>query len=298
MSVEQLNFHHLRYFWAVARDGNLTRTAKRLRVAQSALSAQIRQLEDDLGVALFERKGRGLSLTEHGRVALDFADTVFEAGSDLLSTLTSGRDAQDHIRIGAVSTLSRNFQDSFVFPLLQREGVSLGLQSGRLVDLLEQLEAHQLDIVLTNRAAPHRDGAPLRTSRLAQQAVSIIGSPRDTPFRWPDDLHGASMILPGVASDVRPTFDALCERLGAEVHVRAEVDDMATLRLVARSTGALSLMPSVVVRDELRAGVLHEHCVVPGLYETFYAVTAKRHYPHPLVDDLLSREAGEYLAVV
>lgn len=295
MSVEQLNFHHLRYFWAVAHDGNLTRTARTLRVAQSALSAQIRQLEEDLGVSLFKREGRSLVLTEHGRLALRYADQVFEAGSGMLDALIRGRATSDFLRIGAVSTLSRNFQDSFVHPLLPRASVSLRMQSGRLDDLLERLAGHELDVVLSNRAGPQGEGQPWRTARLAQQAISILGRPRDKPFHYPDDLDGASMILPTFDSDVRSAFEALCEKLGIRVHVRAEVDDMATLRLVARSTPALALAPSVVVRDELRSGVLEEHCVVPGLYETFHAITVQRHFQHPLLKDLLDREPSEYL---
>jgi LysR family transcriptional activator of nhaA len=295
MSVERLNFHHLRYFWAVAHEGNLTRTAKQLRVAQSALSAQIRELEADLGVSLFARKGRSLVLTEHGRIALTFADTVFGAGADLLTTLTSGRDATERVRIGAVSTLSRNFQNSFVQPLLGEPSVTIQMRSGRQADLLEQLADHELDVVLSNRAGPLED--PWRTSRLAQQAVSVIGQARETPFRYPDDLDDAWMILPTADSDVRPAFEALCTTLDISVYLRAEIDDMATLRLVARSTGALALTPSVVVRDELLRGELHEHCVVPGLFETFYSITVARAFPHPLLDPLLRRDASAYLAV-
>ena len=105
MNVEQINFHHLRYFWAVAKEGNLTRTAARLHVAQSALSSQIRQLEDQLGEALFLRDGRRLLLTEAGQIALVFAEEVFAAGSQLVSTLERGRQRSQLLRIGTVATL-------------------------------------------------------------------------------------------------------------------------------------------------------------------------------------------------
>jgi LysR family transcriptional regulator, transcriptional activator of nhaA len=125
--------------------------------------------------------------------------------------------------------------------------------------------------------------------------VSVVGGVRARAFRFPEDLGTDPMILPGRDSAVRTEFDALCARLGVSVHVQAEVDDMATMRLVARDTRSLALLPSVVVRDELRQGVLVEHCAVPGLFEVFYAVTVERHFQHPLVSGLLERGEAELL---
>lgn len=295
MNVEQLNFHHLRYFWAVARDGNLTRTAARLRVAQSALSSQIQQLEEQLGRQLFDRSGRRLVLTEAGQIALAHAEQIFGAGTQLAATFERGRDPEQLIRIGAVATLSRNFQESFVKPLLSQPGARLCLESGALSDLLQRLESHALDLVLSNRA-PHRSaGSTLRCRRIARQQVSIVGSRRRKSFRFPADVEGAPMVLPGRESDIRSGFDALCEQLGVRVRVLAEVDDMATMRLLARDTQALALLPTVVVRDELREGALYELCVVRGLFETFYAITAERMFQHPLIETALSRDERELL---
>ncbi|MBS0659979.1 MAG: LysR family transcriptional regulator [Verrucomicrobia bacterium] len=295
MNVEAVNFHHLRYFWAVAKEGNLTRTAARLRVAQSALSAQIQQLEAQLGRPLFTREGRRLQLTEAGEIALAYAEQIFATGAQLLTTLERGRQPEQLLRIGAVATLSRNFQESFVQPLLRREGVRLTLESGVHTDLLARLEGHALDLVLANRPPPRQPGRRLRCRRLARQPVSIVGASRRRKFRFPDDLAGQTMILPGLESDIRSEFDALCEQLGLRLRILAEVDDMATMRLLARDTGALALVPSVVVRDELRAGTLHEQCVVPGLWESFYATTAVRAFPHPLIEAALQRDERELL---
>ena len=106
--MSRLNFHHLHYFWAVAREGNLTRAAEKLHVAQSALSKQIRVLEDQLGQPLFARVGRTLKLTEAGQLALGYADSIFASGSELVALLREGRREERHVlRIGAVATLSR-----------------------------------------------------------------------------------------------------------------------------------------------------------------------------------------------
>lgn len=295
MNVETINFHHLRYFWAVAKEGNLTRTAARLRVAQSALSSQIQQLEEQLGAPLFSREGRRLVLTEAGRIALAYAEEIFTAGRELVSTLEHGRPREQVLRIGAVATLSRNFQESVIKPLLEQPDVRLCLESGALAELLMRLDNHSLDLVLANRPPARELSGRLRCQRIARQPVSVVGSTRKKGFRFAKGLDGAAMILPGRESDIRLAFDALCEQLGVRVRTLAEVDDMATMRLLARDTEALALVPSVVVRDELREGVLHEHCVVPGLFETFYAITSERRFQHPLLDAVLARDEDDLL---
>jgi LysR family transcriptional activator of nhaA len=294
MNVEEINFHHLRYFWAVAKDGNLTRTASRLRVAQSALSSQIQQLEEQLGQQLFDRSGRRLALSEAGRIVLAYAEEIFAAGAQMVATLERGRSPEERIRIGAVATLSRNFQESFV-KLLLKSNVRLCLESGLLSDLLGRLEEHALDLVLSNRAPRRDEAANLRCRRIARQRVSIVGSKHRKGFRFPRDVADAPMILPGRESDIRSEFDAMCEQLGVRVRILAEVDDMATMRLLARDTDALALVPTVVVRDELHEGALHEQCTLPGLFETFYAITAERRFQHPMIDEALARDEGDLL---
>lgn len=297
MTFQRLNFHHLHYFWAVAKDGNLTRTAMRLRVAQSALSAQIRQLEDQLGEALFVRERRGLTLTEAGHVALRYAEDIFGAGDELLATLKQGRRREQVLRVGAVATLSRNFQESFIKPLLGQPDVRLQLQSGTFDDLLGRLAKHALDLVLANRTPRRQPGDAWRCRRIARQEVSLVGHARRRAFRFPEDLRATPMIVPGSDSDIRTEFDALCEQLDVKVQIQAEVDDMATMRLLARDMEAIALVPSVVVRDELSSGTLFEYCVVPSLFETFYAITVERHYQHPLVRTLLARDEADILAM-
>jgi LysR family transcriptional regulator, transcriptional activator of nhaA len=292
-----LNFHHLRYFWAVAKDGNLTRTAARLRVSQSALSTQIRQLEDALGEQLFLREGRALKLSEAGHIAFAHAADIFAAGDELVATLKEGRGGAQPLRLGAVATLSRNFQESFIRPLLRDGRARLRLESGRLGDLLGNLDEHELDLVLSNRAVQREPGRAWRCRRIARQGVSVIGRPGRKRFRFAADLAARPMILPGPDSAMRSEFDALCEQLGVKVSVLAEVDDMATMRLLVRDTDALAVMPSIVVRDELRSGALSELAVVPGVFESFYAITLARRFQHPLVRRLLGRDELELLAM-
>ena len=153
--------------------------------------------------------------------------------------------------------------------------------------------------MLSNRAVQGDHERPWRCRRIARQQVSLFGRPRKrrTPFRFPRDVSGKSLLLPSTASDIRTAFDMICEQADVRYAVMAEVDDMAMLRLLARDTGALALLPSVVVRDELRSRQLAEYCVVPGLYEQFYAITVKRSYLPPLLKTLFARSEKEVLAM-
>ena len=296
--MSRLNYHHLHYFWAVAKEGNLTRAAAQLHVSQSALSTQIKQLEDQLGQALFKREGRVLQLTEAGRVALTYADTIFETGNELTALLRDGkRLARQVLRIGGVATLSRNFQENFVKPLLQRDDVELVLQSGGLDELLTRLAVHNLDVVLSNRKVHADSQHPWRCRRIARQPVSLVGKPlgKGKTFRFPEQLAEQPLLLPGRDSDIRAGFDVLCEQLSLRYQVLAEVDDMAMLRLLARDSGNVALLPTVVVQDELKSGKLQEYCVVPQLHENFYAITVQRHFEPPLLKTLLRRSEAEVL---
>jgi LysR family transcriptional activator of nhaA len=295
---QRLNFHHLRYFWAVAKEGNLTRAAAQLHVSQSALSAQIKELESQLGQPLFERTGRTLTLTEAGRLAVAYADSIFATGSELVAVLREGkREERQVLRIGAVSTVSRNFQENFIRPVLDRPDVELVLVSATLPDLLARLRVHSIDLILSNQRVHATSTDPWRCRRIARQPVSLVGRPRpDAPFRYPDDLAVLPLLLPGRDNDIRTTFDQRCDQVGIRYHLRAEVDDMALLRLLARDSDSIALLPSVVVQDELRAGRLVEHAVVPDLYENFYGVTIQRRFEPPLVQELLARPESEILS--
>lgn len=287
--MSALNFRHLMYFRAVAHEGGLTRAAARLRLSQSALSVQIRALEARLGHALFERVGRGLRLTEAGRLALDAADSIDAAGEDLAAAL-AGRDfARPALRVGALATLSRNFQLDFLRTALARAEGRIVLRSGGAADLLAELAALKLDVVLLNRAPERGGAAPFVVHRLAQQRVALVGLRRRVGRRASaaELLAREPVVLPGSDSGVRMAFDALTERLGVAPRIAAEVDDMAMMRLLAREGVGLAVLPPIVVKDELKSGALIEATRLPGLVETFYAVTVRRRFPNPQLRDLL-----------
>ncbi|MGK8436889.1 LysR family transcriptional regulator [Ectopseudomonas hydrolytica] len=292
--MRRLNFHHLHYFWAVAKEGNLTRAAQSLHVAQSALSTQIRALEEQLGHPLFIRSGRNLLLTEAGRLVLDYAESIFALGSELQMTLQGALQANRHLRIGAVATLSRNFQENLLRPFLGRAELRITLESGSLGELLERLALHKLDVVLTNQAVSSDAQRPWRCRLLDRQTVCLVGPPRTTgqSFELRRDLPQARLIVPGRSSDIRSQFELFCDSHDLQPNICAEVDDMAMLRLLARDSGDLALLPAVVVQDELQAGLLQLYAEIPEVAEQFFAVTLQRHFNLNILDELLAQRPG------
>jgi LysR family transcriptional activator of nhaA len=288
--MAQLNLHHLRLFRAVASDGTLTGAARVLNLSQSALSTQVKALEVALGQQLFERRGRGLVLTEAGRIALDHAEAIFRTADDLTATLRETSRSRRALRVGALATLSRNFQIQFLRPLIGRSDVEVVLRSGSQEELLRGLDGLALDVILTN-LAPARDASShWLVHRLDEQPVSLIGTPDRVglpPFSLRALLLSQPLIVPTRETGLRAAFDAMAARLQVTPVYAAEVDDMAMIRLLARADAGLAIIPPIVVRDELLSGSLVEASRLDGISETFFAVTRERRFPNPLLAAVL-----------
>lgn len=291
ISLAQLNFHHLFYFWRVAKIGHLTRAAQEVHTSQSALSSQIKQFEERLGEPLFTREGKRLVLTAMGRLVMAYADDIFGLGQEMLGRLQGQSEGMIRLRVGSVSTLSRNFQENWIRPLLADPSVLLTLESGLLDGLLDKLLQHQLDVVLANETVPADSIRPLHCRFLGGQAVSLVGPPsewRGRSLRIPEDLEGVDMALPGPGHALRAQFDAVCVSAGVKPRLRAEVDDMAMLRLIARDSGWLTVLPEVVVQDELQSGSLLKVGQFSTLQENFYAITAPNRHRIERLEVLLA----------
>jgi LysR family transcriptional activator of nhaA len=295
MKLDQLNFHHLFYFWHVAKSGHLTSSAKELHTSQSALSTQIRQLEDRLGEALFERRRRRLTLTESGHLVFSYAETIFGLGQEMLGRLQGRSEGMIRLRMGSVATMSRNYQENWIRPLLADASLLLTLESGSQETLLERLVQHQLDVVLTNEPVASDPDRPLHCRFLGSEAVSLVGTAsvwQGRTLRVPDDLDGVDLVLPGPRHALRAQFDAMCMSAGVKPRLRAEVDDMAMLRLVARDSGCLAVLPEVVVQDELRQRVLVRVGQSALLEERFYAITTLHRHQIERLEKLLAASSA------
>ncbi|RUO77020.1 LysR family transcriptional regulator [Idiomarina seosinensis] len=284
-----MNYKHLNYFWHVAKSGHLTQTAQKLHVSQSALSSQIKQLEDWLGTPLFERRGRQLVLTQAGYLAKQHADRIFAEGENLVQQIKQGSTEQPiTVRIGHASTMSRNFVETFISDLVQQQKTHYRLHSMAPDQLFNELGNHQIDVALTNSQVRGGDKQLWQSRLLARQPVSVIGRPGLSVNNMADpELREQSWVLPPENVALRSAFDMLSAEYDWRPNIVAEADDMAMLRLLARDSGALAVIPEVVVKDELRNGQLVRYLQLPNVFEDFYAITLKRPFQHPTVIKLL-----------
>lgn len=295
-----LNYHHLRYFRVIAHELSLARAAEKLNLSAPALSIQLRQLEESLGHKLFDRERGGLVLTEAGRLALDYADTIGRAGEELMDVMQQRPrgGGRQMLRVGAMATLSRNFQLEFLRPVLHRPEVEVIIRSGPLRELRMALQAHEVDVVLSNQPVRRDAETPWHSHLLAEQPVSLVGVPawKKRRLKFPQEFGDVPVILPSMESNTRAGFDRLVTAAGVRPRVMAEVDDMAMLRLLAREGEGLALVPPVVVQDEIESGVLVVTHRVPQIRETFYAITPSRRFPNPLVGELVGAMVGRMRA--
>jgi LysR family transcriptional activator of nhaA len=291
--MDRLNFNQLHLFWRIAHAGSITAAARSLRLSPSNLSSQLKSLESALGSPLFMRERRRLRLNEAGRIALDYADTMFTQAQELVDTLNGQPQLKGRslLRIGALSSLSKNLQLEFCLPALRDASVKVIAEVGDLNQLQKRLQAHELDVVLSTMPVRTDEARGLHNHELARMPAYLLGRP---PLRiprgpWPKALEGVPLFLPGRQSRIRAGFDAWLQESRVRPLIKAEVDDMALLRLFALSGQGLALVPRIVVAPELKSGVLVKAGSVPGLEELFYAITATKRFPDARVEALIRR---------
>ncbi len=287
MRLSDLNFRHLLYFHAVVREGSVTAAAAALRVSQPTVSAQLRQLELDLGVVLLERDGRGVKPTEAGRVVARYAEEIFELGRELIGSVAGGAPG-DHnrLRVGVAAVLPKLVVARLLEPALKLDGVHVECRVGHPEELVSELAVHHLDVVLAD--APLGAGASVRAFNhvLGGSAVSFCAVPslaatlRDG---FPVSLDGAPMLLPTRNTVMRRSLDAYFDGLGIAPRVVAELEDRAMAKVLAsRGHGAIAV-PRLVVDDVVARYGLHHVADADGVEERFYALSTERRLRNPAV---------------
>ena len=286
-AMEWLNYHHLRYFWAAAREGSVTRAGEKLHISQPAVSTQIRGLEQALGERLFTRSGRALALTEAGRVVYRYAEEIFGLGTELMETLKgrpTGRPAR--LTVGIVNVIPKLIAYRLLEPAFKLpERVRVECREDRPERLLAELATHGLDLVLADAPA----GASVRVRAyshlLGECGVSIFGAERLSKAHrrgFPRSLDGAPFLLPTADSTLRRLLDDWFEAQGIRPRIVGEFEDSALLKVFGQSGAGLFAMPSAIdaeVRSQYEVRLVGR----VELRERFYAITVERRLKHPAV---------------
>lgn len=298
--MEWLNYHHLLYFWMVAREGSLAAAGKRLRLSQPTLSGQIRKLEEAFDERLFERKGRGLALTEVGQVVYRYADEIFTIGTELLDTVRRRPNGVAvRLRVGIVDAVPKLLVRRLLDPALRLpDPVRLVCHEDRLERLLAALGRHELDVIISD--APLPPGGSIRAwdHALGHSDMTLLGtSALAVPLRktFPASLDGAPLLLPLGATVLRRNLDAWFAELNVRPRVIAEAEDSALLKAFAADGMGLMFAPSAVADLVAQRYGLTPVGTTDAVREHYFAITGERRLLHPAVVAIRAAARGGFL---
>lgn len=292
--MDWLNYHHLLYFWVVAREGSIARAAAHLGLAQPTISAQIHTLERALGERLFEREGRRLVLTDTGRVALDYASEIFTLGRELLATVKGQPTGRPLVLIvGLTDALPKLIAYRLLEPVLHlKQPVRLVCQEDRPERLLARLSVHELDLVLAD--APAEPGIKVRTFHhlLGECGVSFFAAPALAVAHrrgFPRSLDRAPLLLPRENSTLRLSLERWFDERAIRPRIVGEFDDSALLKVFGQAGVGIFAAPTLTERE-----IRHQHRVellgrAPEVRERFYAISVHRKLTHPMVRAIYER---------
>jgi LysR family transcriptional activator of nhaA len=283
--VEWFNYHHLLYFWLVAREGSLARASSQLRLAQSTVSGQIRAFEETLGEKLFVRSGRRLMLSEMGRVVFRYADAIFGLGRELQEVL-KGRTPERSLvmQVGIADVLPKLVAHRLLEPALEIPGLRLVCREDRPERLLAELAVHGLDVVLADSAVPPTVRVKAFNHLLGECGVTFFGSKAlaDKYRRnFPGSLAEAPLLLPTENTTIRRSIDQWFATHSIRPRIMGEFEDSALLKVFGQAGMGLFPAPSVITKEVVRQFQVRALGVLDGVRERFYAITVERKIRHP-----------------
>lgn len=286
--MKWLNYHHLLYFWTVASEGTISRACEKLHLGQPAVSKQLRQLENSLGVKLFQKSGRSLELTETGRMVYRYADEIFSLGSELLDTI-QGQPTGKAMRfvVGIVDVVPKLVAKKLLEPALRlHDSVRLTCYEDSLERLLSELALHNVDLVLSDTPVTGAMKVRAFNHLLGESTIAVFGTKelaRTYRRGFPTSLDGAPFLLQGRASAVRRSLETWFDACDLHPLVRAEFDDSALLKVFGQAGEGLFAAPFAIKDEICRQHELELIGEIPSIRERFYAISAERRLKHPAV---------------
>lgn len=286
--MSSLNYKHLYYFWMVVKHGGVLRAGEQLHVTPQAISGQLKLLEEAMGTALLRKRGRGLELTESGRLALSYADEIFHLGEELQDVLQNHPDGiPQQFRVGIGDMVPKTVAYHLLQPAFHSpQALRLICREGQLIQLLGDLATHQLDLVIADRPLPPESNVRAFNHLLGESSLCIVGTPSlcaQLSGDFPHNLQQAPFLMPGADAAIRPRLQGWLERHRLRVRVVAEFDDGALLKAFGKAGMGCFAVPTILA-DE----ICHEYQLailgrIDELTEQFYAISVERRLTHPAV---------------
>jgi LysR family transcriptional regulator, transcriptional activator of nhaA len=287
-TMEWLNYHHLLYFWVVAREGGLLPASKILRLSHPTISSQVHALEERLGEKLFTRVGRRLVLTDVGRVVYKYADEIFSLGGELLDTLKgrpTGRPAR--LNVGVVDVVPKMIVRRLLEPALALpEPVHLVCHEDSYEKLLADLSLHTLDVVLADAPVPPGSHVRAYSHLLGECGVDFFATPAVAAAHrrhFPRSLDGAPLLLPIEGTVLRRALDHWLDASAIRPRIVAEFEDSALLKAFGADGAGIFPAPAAVEREVRRQYGVERVGRVKTIRERFYAISVERRIKNPAI---------------
>jgi len=287
-SMDYLNYHHLRYFWTVAKEGGLTKASAKLHVSQPTISVQIQALEGVLGEKLFRRAGRNLALTDTGQHVLGFAEEIFSLGQDLLNSVKQRTTARPlRLYLGVADALPKLVAYRIIEPVFRLpQPVQISCWETRLSDMLVELAAYRMDVVLADEPASSGVTPNVFNHFLGQSDVTFCAVPAlAAKLRrgFPKSLNGAPALLPMSNSGLRRSLEKWFQARGVRPSLIGEFEDPAFVNILALQGLGFMSVPSIVAQEAVRSYGFRLIGRTRECQQQFYAITAERKLTHPAV---------------
>lgn len=284
-----INYHHLFYFKKIAEEGSVSKAALELRLGQPTLSAQLKQFEDSLGLKLFERRNRKLVLTEQGEVALEYAKSIFQMGSEMYEALHDRlKSKRLTLHIGALDSIPKQVLLQMVKFAYKTSPCQISLSEGKSDELLRELIGHRVDILVSNFLPTGIDAKGLLPRALAKNNVAFYGSMKFKSLRkkFPHSVSGAPIIVPTYDSKLRFDLDHWAKVHGIELNIVAESQDIGMKKLMAVSELGLIATASHTVTRQVQAGELVRIGQLQGVHEEIFLIQAQRKISNQLANQV------------
>ncbi len=299
--MDWLNYHHLLYFWSVAKHGTMTKACEELRLAQPTISGQIHLLENTLGEKLFIRTGRRLALTEMGQLVFKYAEDIFATGQELMNTVKGqGKGHPMRLVVGVADAVPKPLATQLLKSALKLyRPTRLICQEDKLRQLLTDLAAHRSDLVIADTPAPPSIKEHTYNHPLGESGVTLFATAKlTTQYRrgFPQSLRGAPLLLPTSSAVLRRLVDQWLVNYGVQPNIVGEFDDSATLKAFGQDGHGIFPGASVIEKEICRQYRVQVVGQLDALKQHFYAITVERRLKHPVVLALVRTARREVLS--
>ncbi|VAW55388.1 Transcriptional regulator, LysR family [hydrothermal vent metagenome] len=287
-----VNYKHLHYFWVIAKEGSIARASERLHLTPQTISGQLTSLENQLGVSLFSRVGRGLEITETGRFVLSYAEEIFSLGGELEELIHQmPASLSQTLRVGVVDVVPKSIAHRILAPALKMtEQVRMTCRESNLDSLLAELAVHRLDLVLADRPIPSTVSTRGYSHKLGECGISFFATKKivkKLKGDFPQCLDGAPLLLPSGGNHLRSGIDKWLDKYRLYPHVVAEFDNSALMKVFGQEDAGIFIAPSAIEAEvELQ---YHAVCIgrINEVKERFYAISVERKILHPVVVEIM-----------